>query len=65
MLYFGPETILPLASAAAAIGGAVLMFWRRTIAILRRVLRSVRAGAARVLGLIGLGRSRGAGTDRG
>ena len=25
--YIGPETILPLASAIAAIGGVVMMFW--------------------------------------
>ena len=28
-MYFGPETMMPLASAAAAIGGVLLLFWNR------------------------------------
>ncbi len=28
-MYFGPETMMPLASAAAAIGGIALLFWQR------------------------------------
>ena len=51
MLYFGPETLMPLASALAAAVGAVLMFWRRGLALIRRLgsrvfRRSVRSGGA-------------------
>ena len=42
-MYLGPETLMPIASALAAIVGVVLMFWRRMIAFVRtsfsRVLR--------------------------
>lgn len=34
-MYLGPETIMPLASALAAITGALLLFWRRTVIIVR------------------------------
>jgi len=37
MLYFGPETLMPLASALAAAVGAILMFWRRGLALIRRI----------------------------
>jgi len=34
-MYLGPETMMPLASAIAAITGAALLFWRRMVMILR------------------------------
>lgn len=34
-MYVGPETLMPLASAIAAVAGVVLMFWRRTVGIVR------------------------------
>ena len=34
-MYIGPETLMPLASALAAVVGVILMFWRRTMAIVR------------------------------
>lgn len=34
-MYIGPEAMIPLASALAAITGFLLMFWRRTVGILR------------------------------
>ena len=40
-MYIGPETLMPLASAIAAIGGIILMFWRRTTAIVRAVIQRV------------------------
>ncbi len=47
-MYFGPETIMPLASAAAAIAGALLLFWHRLVGsarmAVRRVLRTARKG---------------------
>lgn len=41
LLYFGPEVMMPLASAAAAALGAILMFWRRFVGGLKAALRSV------------------------
>lgn len=40
LLYFGPEVMMPLASAAAAALGAILMFWRRFVGGLKAALRS-------------------------
>ena len=37
-LYLGPEVIAPVASALAAIGGVLLMFWRRIRALFRSAL---------------------------
>ena len=39
LLYIGPETFMPLLSALAAIAGLLMMFWRNTIAFLRKLLR--------------------------
>lgn len=48
MLYFGPETLMPVASALAAAVGAILLFWRRGVALGRRlVARVFRRGASR------------------
>lgn len=41
MLYLGPEVLMPLASVAAAIGGVLLMFWRRVVGAMRAVVRFV------------------------
>jgi hypothetical protein len=40
-LYIGPETMLPLASALAAIGGVLLLFWHRFIGLIRKFWRIV------------------------
>lgn len=50
LLYFGPEVTMPLASAAAAVGGILLLFWRRFIGFLRMAVRAIlrRNGATRV-----------------
>jgi hypothetical protein len=37
VLYFGPETYVPLASAAAALTGLILTFWRRLVGFFRRL----------------------------
>jgi hypothetical protein len=44
MLYVGPEVLMPLASAIAAVAGMLLLFWRRVVA-------GVRSAARRVAGL--------------
>ena len=41
-MYIGPETIMPVASALAAITGVMLMFWRRTVAFFKAIVRFVR-----------------------
>jgi hypothetical protein len=41
ILYIGPETILPLASALAAIGGVLLMFWQRFVGLVQKLWRLV------------------------
>ena len=48
MLYFAPETVLPIASAVAAGLGAVLLFFRRGVTLTKSILDRV------------LGRNRGA-----
>lgn len=42
ILYFGPETFMPLASAAAAIGGVVLMFWHRLVGFVKMAAGKLR-----------------------
>ncbi len=39
--YIGPEVLMPLASVAAAVGGAVLMFGRRIIFAVKKVTRVI------------------------
>lgn len=34
-MYIGPDTLMPAASALAAIAGVVLMFWRRLVGFMR------------------------------
>lgn len=41
LLYFGPETILPLASFLAAAAGVILMFWRQILVTIRKAYRMV------------------------
>lgn len=48
-MYFGPETMMPLASAAAAVGGMLLIFWRRLVGWARMTVRWVK-GLRRRLG---------------
>jgi len=38
LVYFGPEVLVPLASAAAAVGGFFLLTWRKILGLFRRVL---------------------------
>lgn len=37
VLYVGPELMLPLTSALAAIVGVLLMFWHRVLGLMRSV----------------------------
>jgi hypothetical protein len=45
-LYIGPDVLLPLTSAFAAIVGLLLMFWNKVVGVARTVWRAVfRRGA--------------------
>ena len=45
-MYIGPESFMPLASAAAALLGGAMLFWRRTVDTAREVGRAIgRAGS--------------------
>jgi hypothetical protein len=37
MLYVGPDQLMPLTSALAAIGGAIMIFWRQVVGLARKV----------------------------
>jgi hypothetical protein len=37
VLYIGPDVLMPVASAIAAVVGFLLMFWRRTVAFFKRI----------------------------
>jgi hypothetical protein len=36
VLYVGPDALLPLASALAAVGGAIMIFWRQAVGLARK-----------------------------
>lgn len=38
VLYVGPDALLPLASALAAVGGAIMIFWRQVVGLARRIV---------------------------
>lgn len=39
LLYVGPDVFLPLTSALAALGGLILMFWQRLVALFNKIFR--------------------------
>jgi hypothetical protein len=41
-MYVGPETVMPVASALAAVTGVALMFWRRVADAVRGASRKLR-----------------------
>jgi hypothetical protein len=41
-LYVGPDQILPFTSALAAIGGAIMLFWRQVSGYARRMIATLR-----------------------
>lgn len=41
VLYIGPDVLMPVASALAAIVGFLLMFWKRTVAFFQRVFGAI------------------------
>ena len=41
LLYVGPDLLLPLTSALAAVAGVLLLFWQKVVALVRAVWRLV------------------------
>lgn len=41
MMYIGPDAALPIASALAAVAGVAVMFWHRTVALVKGAGRAV------------------------
>jgi hypothetical protein len=48
-MYIGPETIMPLASAIAAIGGMAMLFWRRLVNFFRVTAQTLTRTVARLV----------------
>lgn len=48
-MYIGPETIMPIASVLAAIGGILMLFWNRTVAYVRGGVRFIRGHVTRLV----------------
>ncbi|MFV1986740.1 MAG: hypothetical protein ACC682_05645 [Gemmatimonadota bacterium] len=48
-MYIGPETLMPLASALAAIAGVLMLFWRKTVATAKACGDFVARGVQRLL----------------
>ena len=41
LLYLGPDTLMPFASAIAAIVGVAVMFWHKTVGLFKGAVRWV------------------------
>jgi hypothetical protein len=41
LLYIGPDTAMPLASAIAAAVGVAVMFWHKTVAMVKGAGRAI------------------------
>lgn len=40
-MYIGPDSLMPVASAFAAIAGFILMFWRKVVGAFRMIAQRV------------------------
>ena len=49
-MYLGPDSALPLASAVAAVAGVAVMFWHKTVALVKGAGRFVGDRLARLTG---------------
>jgi hypothetical protein len=45
--YFGPETMMPVASVIAAVAGVAMMFGRNILLFGRNIVRRIRPGSGR------------------
>ena len=41
LLYIGPDAAMPIASALTAIAGVAVMFWHKTVAIVKGTGRAI------------------------
>jgi hypothetical protein len=41
LLYIGPDAAMPIASALAAIAGVAVMFWHKTVAVVKGTGRAI------------------------
>jgi hypothetical protein len=41
MLYIGPDALMPLATALAAVAGAAMLFWNKTVSVVRALGRKL------------------------
>ena len=41
LLYIGPDVLLPIASALAAIAGVLLMFWHKTVGFFKKMFGAI------------------------
>ena len=41
-MYLGPDVVMPLASALAAVAGVLMMFWRRVLGGVKAVFEATR-----------------------
>ena len=46
-MYVGPEVIMPLASALAAVAGVLMIFWRKVVGFFRGVVQFVSSRTSR------------------
>lgn len=47
VMYLGPDTLMPIASALAAVFGALLIFWRRTVEVVRSTFQNLTSKISR------------------
>ena len=48
LLYGGPDTLMPIASALAAVIGVLLMLWNRVVSYLRRFIQPSSRGSMKL-----------------
>jgi hypothetical protein len=48
-MYIGPEIMMPVASALAAIVGFLLMFWRRAVGYARMTMQAISRTLSRLI----------------
>ncbi len=48
-MYIGPETLMPLASALAAVAGVLMLFWRKTVETFKACAGFVSRGFQRLI----------------
>lgn len=41
LLYIGPDSAMPIASAIAAVAGVAVMFWHKTVAMVKGAGRAI------------------------